>query len=67
MTRRKSALKSRKISGKRFTWKGWGYSKARAKEIAKNLRKLGNNVRIIPTKKSKKYTKVWDVYARKKR
>lgn len=66
MPRRKSTLKSRKINGKKFSWKGWGHTKDNAKRTAKNLRELGYKVRIIPTKASKKFTKVWDIYARKK-
>lgn len=65
--RMKTTLKSRKIGGKKFAWKGWGHSKARANEIAKNQRKLGWNVRVIPSGKSKNLTRVWDIFARKKK
>lgn len=63
--RRTSRLMTRKIGGKKFDWHGWGHSKKKASEIARNLRSMGYNVRVIPTKKSKTFTKVWDIFARK--
>jgi len=61
-----SRPKSRKIDGKSFQWKGWAGSKTKAKERAEEFRDKGYKVRVIRTKPTKKFTRVYDIYARKK-